>query len=540
MQTTNHPIPQTIAHGLASLGRYGDTYMVHAAEGETVIPAEILLANPQLKADLFRQMQMMGIKNPNRYVVGSALNSLNPVTGQPEFFFKKIGNFFKKTVLPILGAAIGRSILGPLGAPAFAAGTAALVGEDPAAYGIGTLVSQVLGEGARGAADAEKGGRIEGFGSGIAKGITDPFRALGSLFTAGPQNVIAQGALGSLFMPESAQQFSQLYPDQGVYSPYRTRSDIQAQREAALQSGDMFIPPAIDRERGIYKVSADAGGMSPERQQLMEVQRQLMLGSRNAGSGLVETPFGTLSEKQFTEAKEFLANRISNLDLSAVQGIPGIGSSEEGMSMERYEDLLARGLLNPGDQIELEGGILRTVGEEPQTFMESLKSPSTLGNLAAFTLPAGLAYFAAKGDKDKGELTAEEIAAQQRAVDPQQVAFRESGTADPEQRDRLLAEAGIRPAFAYQGEEGIRRLARSMGISEDAARSYIGGYGSQYLAGGGEITGAGTGTSDSIPARLSDGEFVMTADAVRGAGNGSRDLGAARMYDLMSQFEGIR
>jgi len=52
--------------------------------------------------------------------------------------------------------------------------------------------------------------------------------------------------------------------------------------------------------------------------------------------------------------------------------------------------------------------------------------------------------------------------------------------------------------------------------------------------------GAGTGTSDSIPARLSDGEFVMTADAVRGAGNGSRDLGAARMYDLMSRFEGLR
>ena len=33
---------------------------------------------------------MMGIKNPNRYVVGNALNSINPLTGQPEFFFKKI------------------------------------------------------------------------------------------------------------------------------------------------------------------------------------------------------------------------------------------------------------------------------------------------------------------------------------------------------------------------------------------------------------------------------------------------------------------
>ena len=34
-------------------------------------------------------------------------------------------------------------------------------------------------------------------------------------------------------------------------------------------------------------------------------------------------------------------------------------------------------------------------------------------------------------------------------------------------------------------------------------------------AAGGEIMGPGTGTSDSIPAMLSDGEFVMTARAVR-------------------------
>ena len=55
---------------------------------------------------------------------------------------------------------------------------------------------------------------------------------------------------------------------------------------------------------------------------------------------------------------------------------------------------------------------------------------------------------------------------------------------------------------------------------------------------GGEVMGAGTGTSDSIPARLSDGEFVMTANAVRNAGNGNRNLGAARMYDMMRRFEG--
>ena len=89
------PIFKKEAEGLASLGRYGDSYMVHAAEGETVIPGEILDANPGLKEQLFRQMQMMGIENPNRYVVGSALNSLNPITGQPEFFWKKLLYFMK-------------------------------------------------------------------------------------------------------------------------------------------------------------------------------------------------------------------------------------------------------------------------------------------------------------------------------------------------------------------------------------------------------------------------------------------------------------
>jgi len=57
-------------------------------------------------------------------------------------------------------------------------------------------------------------------------------------------------------------------------------------------------------------------------------------------------------------------------------------------------------------------------------------------------------------------------------------------------------------------------------------------------AAGGEVEGPGTGTSDSVPARLSDGEFVLTAKAVRGAGGGDRNIGAARMYDMMSQLEG--
>ena len=53
----------------------------------------------------------------------------------------------------------------------------------------------------------------------------------------------------------------------------------------------------------------------------------------------------------------------------------------------------------------------------------------------------------------------------------------------------------------------------------------------------GEIAGPGTGTSDDIPAMLSDGEFVMTAQAVRNAGGGSRKVGAKNMYKLMKNLE---
>jgi hypothetical protein len=53
----------------------------------------------------------------------------------------------------------------------------------------------------------------------------------------------------------------------------------------------------------------------------------------------------------------------------------------------------------------------------------------------------------------------------------------------------------------------------------------------------GHIKGPGTGTSDSIPAMLSDGEFVFTAKAVRSVGNGSRRKGAKRLYKLMKALE---
>jgi len=110
---------------IGGLGRYEDTYMVHAAEGETVIPMEVLDRNPLLKKRLFKTMMDMGIE-PGRYIVGNELNSKNPVTGQPEFFLKKIIDRVKKAAADVSGYAA--PIVGAMYGPAAGALTGGILG----------------------------------------------------------------------------------------------------------------------------------------------------------------------------------------------------------------------------------------------------------------------------------------------------------------------------------------------------------------------------------------------------------------------------
>jgi hypothetical protein len=75
----------------------------------------------------------------------------------------------------------------------------------------------------------------------------------------------------------------------------------------------------------------------------------------------------------------------------------------------------------------------------------------------------------------------------------------------------------------YSAQGGIIQLA-------DGSKKY-------FPRKNGEIEGPGTGTSDDIPAMLSDGEFVFTAKAVNNAGGGDRREGAKRMYQMMKNLE---
>jgi len=89
-----------IADRIAEYGRYGDDTLAHVETGELVVPKALLEKNPALKASIFEHLEELGVEDPERYIVGSGVNSLNPDTQLPEFFlgklFKKARKVFKK------------------------------------------------------------------------------------------------------------------------------------------------------------------------------------------------------------------------------------------------------------------------------------------------------------------------------------------------------------------------------------------------------------------------------------------------------------
>jgi len=64
-----------------------------------------------------------------------------------------------------------------------------------------------------------------------------------------------------------------------------------------------------------------------------------------------------------------------------------------------------------------------------------------------------------------------------------------------------------------------------------------GGIAALQMDNGGAVDGPGGPKDDVIDAKLSDGEFVMTAKAVENLGGGDRMAGAKRMYNMMNQLD---
>lgn len=449
---SGEPSVHSLANGLATLGRYGDSYMVHAAEGETVVPKEVFDANPELKDQLLWQMRMMGIQHPERYVVGSTFNSINPVTGQPEFFFKKIFKAVKKVfkkVLPIAAPIIGNIIAPGIGGPIASVLASKLSGGswgDALQNAALTFGAQALGSGIMGASAAGEGGRMAGFFGGLQKGAMAPFQAAGNLFASGRANPLQQGIFGS--------------QPTGFFPQYQNIG----QGTQAGGGGSPYIPP-----RGT----------------------QFVEGPGSVG----EAPFARTSTQQPSPSITHTGGDMAIAE-SVYPSVAAQTSSSTGGIWDRMTN--------------------------------ALTSEKALGSIASFGLPA-LAVYALTPAQEEDLRNRPEGDPQRTAYETyEMLSDEEKGS---EEGQSLLAQAGISRQYTPT------QLASATGIGQPAAERFAQRFGPIGVQGGGIISGPNPTNYDNIPALLTDGEFVMTKEAVEGAGGGNRDVGAARMYNLMSQFE---
>jgi hypothetical protein len=540
VKLSGEPSAQALASGLATLGRYGDNYMVHAAEGETFVPKEILDANPALKTQLFDQMKAMGIENPNRYVVGDALNSINPVTGQPEFFFKKIfkavKNVFKK-VLPIAAPIIGNIIAPGIGGLVASGLTAKLQGgswgDALKAAGL-SYAGGALTQGIMGGLNAAPGQFGTGFTEGLSAGAMAPFQAAQGLVGVGDYaNPLKQGIFsGNYFEGKDLGTFK------GVKDTLLPTYD-----KTGGTFTEEFITPTV--KGGGKAVLNTSQNINPEKVSAIDSFQLNTSDPSTSNQNLL---------KQFNVQGEDFGRPLSFTDpLPQSNSVPGYPNVEVGdvsqaninRANKIYNEALDKSFSGGkfvAEKVPLRSDALQQVlvgstAKPELSFLdkakEALTSPKVLGPVLSAGIPAALTY----AMSDDEELTEDQLSA---LTDPQRAAydqFKAGRAANPNfaqtpEGQALLSRAGI------TSSRTAAQLARSTGVPLSQAEAFQKRrYGIVSAAGGGEIIGPGSGTSDSIPAMLSDGEFVMTAEAVRNAGNGDRDLGAARMYDMMNKFE---
>ena len=167
---------------IAQLGRFEDDFLAHVAKGEMVVPGDVLKNNPKIKKAIFDELKKLGVKSPSTYIVGSKFMRINPLTGQPEFFLKKIFQRAKKAVRDVgselkdndllrTAVTFGAPFLIPgLGTPIarnlFGAGIGAISGQKPDQI-LKDLALQNVLSGGLGAFGAGEGNRMAGFKQGI-------------------------------------------------------------------------------------------------------------------------------------------------------------------------------------------------------------------------------------------------------------------------------------------------------------------------------------------------------------------------------------
>jgi hypothetical protein len=552
-------IDAEVMQRLMSAGRDGDTAIGHLTEGEVVIPAPVLEANPQAANMLEQTMTQMGI-DPRTRVVDSTgeiggIASINPETGFQEFgFLSNVWKKAKKVVKAVAPIAVNFIPgVGPLAKAALTAG----IGK---ASGLSTK-------------DALLGGALSYGGSKLFGGTPAAGKAsTGNIFSRAKDYVFKGsdgiGLLGNLGK-SAYNAYDYVMPgSDGVGLFGNVKSGIGSLFGGGQPEFEM-LPD------GTYKeiASGDVFGIEELRQ----------AGKIDRAGNLVNSPVANAFSDQSN------LGRIEDL-FKTVTGDDGMTRTEElvsaGYSPEDIEAAKANGTFNAlvakarseGKVVSNRGAVgaiqNALTGGGDSTSSGGMGMMGKLGIAGLAGLIGKLAYEEAKNQKgvpltpltQMDQLGRYNIAAEM---------ARQAGEGSPSRVEYGLNPEGM-PALSG-GSPRMAAYGGIMNLNMGGMPRYNYGGGVQYFNQGGtvamaeggdmeieiniedfpakdgQIDGPGTEVSDDIPAMLSDGEFVMTAKAVKGAGafnindnngiltltpNGdpSRDSGTRVMYKLMEHF----
>ena len=549
-----YDIVKPTADQLAEFGREEDDRIAHVATGETIIPMAVFEEDPELKEALFTRMREMGI-DPERYIVGNELNSINPVTGQPEFFLKKIFKGIKKAVKGVVKVfkklapiilSVGLNFMFP-GLGTIAAGALG--------SGIGTLVQ------GGSLKDALKAAALGGAVGGLASGVGSVMQ--GGEFLAGVKSGLPTGFGGGVNPTIPAPDVSKIVeatPD--FVAPEVADPTALTAAEAVQQSGagsksitNRLIEQKVNQQNALRAAELAKG---PTATQLAGMEAPTL--SPPAGN-YITGPVAQKATETATTGNYLLGPDAAQTATDAATTgnyITGPATDAAGTAVD------AAGTAADAAGTAADGVTLSSVGDITQAVREAA-DPGFFTSMKKFFATRNPEFLKdAFLPATKPEVIKAKLEAAGFNVTPEAVAEIAAELAPKTLRTYGPALAGLtvlgsatgafdQPEMgelpdAFGGLTGQKLIdmypsqytlsAPGAYVAPSMAAADGGGIDtSKFPRRNGRISGPGTETSDDIPAMLSDGEFVMTAKAVRGAGNGSREAGMRNMYNMMSRFE---
>jgi hypothetical protein len=507
-----------IAREMAAMGRNGDTMLAH------ITPQEAMM------------LQRMG---------GSG--TINPYTGLPEFFLKKlfrgIGKAIKsvgKAVKKFAKSTVGRIVLsvalgaflGPM-ATGFLSGMGVTVGAAAAtgiSAGIGVFGSSLLAG--------------DGFKNSLRNGLTAGALSFG---VAG----VTQAGGFSAPATNAPANFAQGY-EQGVANikaPFQAAADfIRGGPEAAANVPAPGVSPVGDATSQVYSPDPTKAFQPTQGTQGFgtNVTQGLEFGLPDPASVNVPSNLG----QGLPGGPGYPGGRLAGINVE--QGLPGGLPDPATMSSElgRGPNFFDRAVKGAQDVYTdyLSPSRTSIQGRSADTIFKDLTLPKDQGGQFGFTSTPETLKLAT-------EMAAKEAPG----------TFAKYGPLAAVAGTTLAATGGLDSLFKVPLPEGMTQEEFDAKTAEDQAQfkkdrpaffgsftrpeyylppTYRAAEGSgpegveNFPRKNGAINGPGTGTSDDIPAMLSDGEFVFTAKSVRNMGGGSRRKGAAKMYKLMKMLEG--